>query len=248
MKIMPELKLNQIIAIEKGVKSRVYGDISELHKMNQKPDLFTGFVKTYNRKNEEYEDFPQEKKKVQLKAAESITRLAEKLTELLDITASKDYANCHAAANVEVNGKTLVENAPTTYILFLEKQINDIRTFIEALPVLDESEDWLKDDNSGLYKTVATPTHKTKKTQKAIVLYEATKEHPAQTQLITEDITVGYWDTVKHSGAIPAPRKKQILERIEEFSKAVKVAREKANNTEAIKQSVGKEIFDYLFE
>jgi hypothetical protein len=38
------------------------------------------------------------------------------------------------------------------------------------------------------------------------VLYDATEHHPAQTQLISEDVIVGWWETVKHSGAIPRPR------------------------------------------
>ena len=42
-------KLNQIIAIEKGIKSRVYGDLTELNKAIQKPDLFNGFQKTYQK-------------------------------------------------------------------------------------------------------------------------------------------------------------------------------------------------------
>lgn len=239
-------KLNQIIAIEKGVKSRLYSTITDLNKASQKPDLFNGFVKTYRKKDEDGEDYPQERKKVQMRADESLEQVSKALTELFDISATKDWANCHAAADVYINGEKLIENAPTTYLLFLEKQINDIRTFVENLPVLDESEDWMKDDNSGLYKTIPTPTHKTKKIQRPIVLSEATKEHPAQTQLITEDVTVGYWDTVKHSGALPMPRKKQILERIEELSKAVKFAREQANNAEAADQKIGAKIFKYL--
>jgi hypothetical protein len=66
-------KLNQIVAVEKGVKSRVYGEITEMHKASQKPDLFNGFVKTYRKKDEEGEDYPQERKKVQLEA-ESVWR------------------------------------------------------------------------------------------------------------------------------------------------------------------------------
>jgi hypothetical protein len=241
-------KLNQIIAIEKGVKSRVYSTVTELNKISQKPDLFNGFIKSYRKRDEEGEDYPQERKKVQIKAEESLEHVSKALAELFDISATKDWTNCYAFADVIVNGEKLIENAPTPFLLFLEKQINDIRTFVENLPVLDESEDWNKDDNSGLYKTNPTPTHKTKKVQRPIVLAEATKEHPAQTQLITEDITVGYWDTVKHSGSLPAPRKKQILQKIEELSKGVKYAREQANNTEVKKQQIGSKIFKYLLD
>jgi hypothetical protein len=239
-------KLNQIIAVEKGVKSRVYGEITEMHKSSQKPELFNGFAKNYRKKDEDGEDYPPERKKVVMSAEAMLTKAATLLTELLDVTATKDWGNCHAVADVEVDGQVLIKDAPVPYLLFLEKQVTDLHTFVDKLPVLDESDDWAKDENSGLYKTAAIPTHRTKKVQKPIVLYEATKEHPAQTQMITEDVTVGYWDTVKHSGALPAPRKQQLLGRIEALSKAVKFAREKANAVESESQKIGKALFDYL--
>jgi hypothetical protein len=239
-------KLNQIVAIEKGVKSRVYGEITEMHKTSQKPELFNGFAKTYRKKDEDGEDYPPERKKVQMVADAMLAKAASLLTELIDVTATKDWGNCHAFADVEVDGQVLLKNAPVPFLLFLEKQITDLHTFVDKLPMLDEADDWSRDENSSLYKTVPTATHRTKKLQKPVTLYEATKEHPAQTQMITEDVTVGYWDTVKHSGALPGPRKQVLLERIEKLAKAVKYAREQANATEAEQQKIGKVFFDYL--
>jgi hypothetical protein len=40
-------KLNQIIAVEKGVKSLIYSQITEVHKAAQKPALFNGFLKLF---------------------------------------------------------------------------------------------------------------------------------------------------------------------------------------------------------
>ena len=48
------------------------------------------------------------------------------------------------------------------------------------------------------------------------------------------------------SGAIPSPRKKAILEKVEGFSKAVKFAREQANGAEAASIKVGEKIFKFL--
>lgn len=239
-------KLNQVVAIEKGVKSRVYGEISEMHKSSQKPDLFNGFVKTYRKKDEEGEDYPQERKKVQFEAATVLTQVGKLLTEIMDITATKDFANCQASADVVVDGQTLLQAAPATYLLFLEKQLSDLHTFVEKLPALDETDDWNRDENSGLFKTAAIPTQRTKKVQKPLVLYPATVEHPAQTQMITEDVVVGYWDTVKQSGALPVPRKQVLLERIEKLSQAVKFAREQANSVEAAEKNVGGTLMAYL--
>ena len=239
-------KLNQVVAVEKGVKSRVYGEITEMHKASQKPDLFNGFVKTYRKRDEEGEDYPQERKKVQFEAEAVLAQAAKLLTEILDVTAAKDYANCFAKANVEVDGQVLVKDAPATYLLFLEKQLSDLHAFVDKMPALDETDDWARDENSGLFKTAPIATQRTKKVQRALVLYPATVEHPAQTSMITEDVVVGYWDTIKQSGALPVPRKQVLLERIEKLSRAVKFAREQANAVEAEEKQIGGAVFKYL--
>lgn len=241
-------KLNQIVAIEKSVKSRVYGDFTELHKASQKADLFTGFSKNYRKRDEEGEEYPPEQKRVQLEAGETLNQVAKLLTELFDVTATKDFANCTAFADVVVDGQILIEQAPVPFLLFLEKQLTDLHTFVDKMPTLDPADDWIGDPNSGLYKTASIATQRTKKVQRPVVLYEATEKHPAQTQLITEDVVVGYWDTVKQSGALPIPRKRQLLDRIEKLSQAVKFAREQANDSEAPEKSVGASVFGYLFK
>ena len=154
------MRLNQVIAIEKGVKARVYAEVTELHQAAQKPDLFNGFVKQYRKRDEEGEEYPPERKRVQMQAQETVGRVQEILTALLDMTATKDWANCHAKADVQVGTEILVQEAPVPYLLFLEKQLTDLRTFVEKLPTLDEAEDWQRDEHSGLYKTgalVSTP-------------------------------------------------------------------------------------------
>ena len=241
-------KLNQIIAIEKGIKSKSYSEVSVLHKAAQKPDLFNGFQKTYQPKDEnDDEKLPGEKKRVQFSVPDVLRSVARATTDLFDVTARKDWTNCVAKADVVVDDVTLLTGAPVSFLLFLEKQLTDIRTFVDTLPVLDEGEDWKKDVNSGLYKSEATQTHRTKKVQKPIVLYNATPEHPAQTQMVTEDIISGFWTTVKQSGAMPKPDKQEMFERVDKLLRAVKTAREAANIQEEVPvQAVGTAVFDYI--
>ena len=141
---------------------------------------------------------------VRLEATDKASALRA-LAELFDITATKDWANCSARATVVVDGKPLLEDVPATYLLFLEKQLSDLRTFIDKMVELDAGEDWLEDPSTGMYRTEAIKTQRTKKVQRPIVLYDATEHHPAQTQLITEDVVAGYWNTVKYSGAPQPP-------------------------------------------
>jgi hypothetical protein len=239
-------KLNQIIAIEKGVKSRVKGEQTEIYKAAQKPTLFDGFTKTYSPRTEDEERQPPQSQRVQKNAVELLRQVGNQLSELFDVTAAKDYANCHAAADVVVDGTLLLEKAPVTFLLFVEKELTDLHTFVSTLPTLDPAEDWSLDAGSSLYKTPPTETSRTRKLQKPIVLYPHSEEHPAQTQLITEDVTVGHWVTVKLSGALPEQQRKNLLAKIEKLQKAVKFAREEANNTEAPEKMIGEKLFNWL--
>lgn len=113
---------------------------------------------------------------------------------------------------------------------------------------MDGAQDWAEDTGLGLWKTKVTETHRNKKTQRPIVLYDATPEHPAQTQLITEDVLAGFWEKTDYSGAITATRKKQLLDKVTILTKAVVEAREEANASDAPSLTVGNSIFNYLFE
>ena len=239
-------KLSQVIAVEKNIKSRVNTTVTELYKSAQHPALFEGFNKKYKPLEEGAEVFPNESKKVQLSSKDVLTKTTAALVELLDVTATKDFANCSASADVVVDGVTLVEKAPVSYLLFLEKQLTDLHTLVATLPTLDPAEDWTLDANANLFKTDATTTTRTKKVQKPVVLYPATTEHPAQTQLITEDITVGNWELVKFSGALPVPQKEALLAKLEKLQKAVKFAREDANGANATEQLVGAKLLGWL--
>jgi len=240
-------KLNQVLAIEKGVKSRAQGTITSLYHKVQKNVLVNGLMKTYSSLDEDGMVYPPERQRVQVRADDVLKDTQRALTELFNVTAQKDWANCAAKADVVVDNNVLVEGAPVTYLLFLEKQLTDLRTLVSKIPVLDASEDWTYDNAKGVFKSEATKTTRTQKVQKPIVLYPATEEHPAQTQLVSEDVIVGHWTTVKQSGALPADKKVNIVDRLGKVLEAVKFARETANSAEAAKQEVGETVFSFIF-
>lgn len=240
-------RLNQIIAIEKGIKSRSVQELAEAQKALQKPALLSGISRTYRPKDEEGEQLPPESKRVEVKAEEIIRKTAEVLTKLFDVTATKDWTNCTARADVVVDGQTLLAQAPVSYLLFLEKQFTDLRSFIKKLPVLDAADTWTFDQSSDCWATEPVQTLRTFKTPRNHVKAEATEHHPAQVEVYYEDVTIGYWRTVKFSGALPARQVNEMLERLEKLSQAVKFAREEANNSQTEEQRVGERIFQYLF-
>ncbi len=240
-------KLNQIIAIEKGVKTSSFQEITEAHQLLQKATALTGIARTYQPKDEEGEQFPPEHTRVQVTADAVIKSTTKSLVKLFDVTATKDWANCDAKADVIVDGKALVTGVPATYLLFLEKQLVDLHTFVKKLPVLDASETWTFDPASDGYVTEPVQTVKTKKVPRNHVKAEATEKHPAQVEVYYEDIVVGHWKTLKFSGALPASRVKELLDRVEKLQEAVKYAREEANQFEAPDKKLGDAVLGYLF-
>jgi hypothetical protein len=240
-------KLNQIIAVEKSVKSKSFQDLTEAHHAVQKPALLSGISRVYQPKDEEGEQLPPESTKVQVKTEEVLRDMAATITRLFDVTATKDWANCGATADVTVDGQTLLRDVPVTYLLFLEKQLTDLHTFVRKLPVLDAAESWTFDASADCYRTEAVRTIRTKKVPRNHVKAEATEHHPAQVEVYYEDIAVGYWSTTKFSGALPARRVNELADRVEKLQAAVKFAREEANSAEVTDQRVGDAVFGYLF-
>lgn len=241
-------KLNQIIAVANGKKSRVQSGLTEIYHKLQKPALLEGIARVYRPKDEEGEQLPSESKKVQLRADQALDDAAVLLTDLFNVVAEQDYANCEAKADVKVGERKILEQVPVTHLLFLEKQLIDIATLVSKLPTLDPAEEWHYSDEADCFATLPTEKTRTKKVPRNHVKYEATKEHPAQVEVYTEDIVEGYWSTTKFSGAIPEADKNELAKRVRLLQDAVKMAREEANCHETTKVDEGKKIFAYLFE
>lgn len=241
-------RLNQIIAVEKGVKTKAFRTITDTHHKLQKQALLAGISRTYRPKDEDGEQLPPESTRVQVSVPETIVDVRRALVELFDVTATKEWANTKASASVSVDGRVLLADVPVTYLLFLEKQLTDLHTFVKKLPTLDPADSWEYDGNVGFYATEPVETVRTKKVPRVLVKAVATDKHPAQTEVYHEDVPVGYWRTVKFSGALPASRVQELLRRIEALQQAVKVAREEANTREVTEEKVGDRVFSYLFD
>jgi len=239
-------RLSQIIAVEKGVKSDTSRRITDLHRDVQKPQLLSGLSRSYRPRAEDGAALPPESTRVQLTADDVLAEAAAVMTRLFDVTLTKDYANTAAVADVMVDGRAILVSVPVTYLLFLEKQLTDLHTFLARLPVLDPSEEWQFDDARGCWASVPASTVRTKKVPRNHVVAEATQQHPAQVQVYTEDVPEGDWTTVKFSGALPASRQRQLLERLVKLQHAVKYAREEANATEITDARAGEKVFGYL--
>lgn len=241
------MKLHEVIAITSGKKGEVEKAVTEAYHVAQKPELFDGLQKTYRPLEDGGERLPDESKRPQQTVAGLVAGAVDRWQELFDLTLTLDGGNQIAKADIEVDGQVLAKDVPVPTLLFLEKQLADVKTFIGKLPTPDPAERWQLDANQGMLATEPSETHRTKKIAKAIVLYPATEQHPAQTQLVPEDVVAGYWRTIRYTTRLPADQKAAMLSRAGKLLDAVKVARERANGVEVQKRQIGGATLKYVF-
>lgn len=241
------VKLNQIVAVVAGKKTRIEKEFGDLNKVCQKTDLFHGISRQYQPLEENGEELPSEHKDAQKSARAILAQARTGLIDIIDAVATQEYGNQKATADVRVDGIVVLKAVPVTVLLYLQKQLDDLHTFVGNVPTLDPAERWIFNQQDGTYTTDEIKTVRTKKVQKPIVLYNATVEHPAQTQLITEDITAGHWKTRKTSTAMATTEKHQILDRITKLQDAVKIAREEANGITVDDQSIANQMLTFVF-
>jgi hypothetical protein len=241
-------RLAQILAVEKGVRKAAKIALTQAHRSTEKPELALGFHKTFRFLDEdETSRVPDEKRRAQFAYRQVFQEVERGLRQLFDVTATKDWANTEAAADVVVDGTTIIMSAPVTYLLFLEKQLDDLHTFVAKVTELPTDQDWTRDENSEFYVANPPETVKTKKVKTFEVIVPPTEHHPAQVGEHTKDEVVGHWQTILYSGAISRTEKADILERIVKLRDAVKYAREEANSTEITNQEVGEALLGYVF-
>ncbi|QGJ92085.1 hypothetical protein SEA_KEELAN_123 [Gordonia phage Keelan] len=239
--------LNQIIAIDKGERSKARNVETKAYQTFQKSGLLQGISRVYKPIDDDDVTLPPESTKVQVKVESVLDNVTDALARAFDVVLTKEAANGKATADIVVNNEPVAQDVPVTYLLFLEKELDNLLTFAKAIPRLDPSETWTYDENVGAWATEPTETTRTRKVPRSYELAPATKEHKAQVEMYYEDQVVGTWSTRKFSGAMPSDKVDAIITRIETLQRAVKQARESANSTTVEDKKIGNQILDFVF-
>lgn len=239
-------KLTVILGLLKGAKSRAHVNVTNLHHQSTKGPLYAGQIRTYEPRDDDGERRHPESQQVQLRASDVLDRFAAELTGMWDLAATRDLGNTIAYSDVVVDGQTILADVPATFLLFLEKQLNDWRTIVIKLPTLAADQTWDYDATTGLHRTEPVQSASTKKLLRNHVLSPATDKHPAQVKTYEEDVPVGDWTTIKLSGALTVPDQRALVERVDRLIDAVKTARERANLVEVEDVRYATKLFGYL--
>ena len=241
------VKLHQLVAVLNGKQTKTLAEISEIHKVCQKPAMFAGQSRTYEPLDADGEQLPEEIQLPQEQAAKVIQRASMIWTDWLNLTLSVDSGSAKASSTVEVDGKPLLQDVPVMHLIFLEQQLNSVRKFVEMLPVLDANYQFEKDDARGFYATKPVRQNRNIKTKQRVQLAPATDKHPEQAQLIDVDKWVGVYTTTKFGSGVRASEKRVWLDRVDRLIDAVKTAREAANTIEVEQRKEAGVLFEYIF-
>lgn len=208
-----------------------------------------GFVRTLQLFDEEATPLAPDYKELDTTVDAKLAYQKEHIIRYLDAVLQKELTNTTAKADLVVDGKTITKDLPATFLLGLETKLKHIREVYAVIPTLQPGVKWEKDEDKGkgVYVT-ANPeeTYQTEKIIEPVVLYEATKEHPAQVKEAAKTIKTGKYKREVWSGMLSPAEKSIILGKIDKLIRATKKARQRANATEVIKATVAKEIFSFI--
>lgn len=237
-------KLYELLAVEGDLRSKAEDKVKEVKSLFSSEDPFLGIVRHYNKLLESEPDLPNESKQLPHTVDEVLQALNQAVGDYINVTIGKEVSNADATAEVEINGKIVTLTA--TALLNLESRLDEIKKVYAAIPTLSLAEKWTYDDQKGCYVSEKKEQLRTVKTSKTIVLYEATKEHPAQVQLVNVDLPAYKIESMLFNGMIPETKKRLWLQRIDALKNNIKQARQRANSVDAITTDVADEIFLHI--
>lgn len=241
-------KLHELLAVEQDRKNRATAALGEaLQAFTKRDAIFDGMLKRYVPTEEDSETIPDETKEMVSTLKDKLTQTLEVFGTGVDAHLSKEETNASNTAKAELLiGEQSFGILSATSLLALEGHLGKLREVYAALPTLDITKKWNFDAQRSIYRTDEEVKFRSVKRPKVIVKYEATKEHPAQTELLYLDFQVGKYETTYYSGKITAAQKATLLRRIDQLIEGVKTARAKANNVDVQNVKLSQRLFEFI--
>lgn len=244
-------KLHELLAADSTAKAQSDKCRSDLlNTFEKKRHLFGEKNVTFQPSEEGALAVTEDQSDLQTTVRSELKWLAEIWARSLDVDYQIAESNMEARADVVMDdGSTLLRDVPATALLELEKRAGEMHALVSAIPTLDPAKGFRldADKGAGIYRSREVNKTRTKKMQKPLVLYPATPEHPAQTQLITEDVSIGTIREQEWSGLLTPADKADMLSRAEALRRALKQARSRANEAAAVGDRVGDLLLAYVF-
>lgn len=245
-------KLHELLAVEPDLANASKILVKETEKtFSSKENLFIGWNRHLEMLEEGKEpDAPPEFQEMTETVSQKLSYVGAHIAKYLNAVYQKECTNQSASADLTVDGQFIGVQVPATFLLGLETKLKDLRNMYLAIPTLPPGIKWEFDEALNAYRMVEPEVKmKTAKTFRHKVLYEATKEHPAQIEKWEENVNVGKYVRNVWSGMISSSDKSKILMRLDKLIRAVKKARMQANDIKVEDHNnIGVKIISYINE
>lgn len=247
-----EIKLHEELAVEGNHESQWMKCQAEL-------------IETFNKRRHHFEEkkitvFPlgegqqptiEGQSDIQTTVDKELKWISEFIVKAWDSSYRVAEANTSARADIVLeDGTVLVEQVPATALLELEKRVNNLQTLITNIPTLDPARGFRPDADrgNGIFQAREVTKPRTRKEKKILIKYEATKEHPAQTEVIEQDTVVAKIQEQEWSSLITPARKSELLTRVEVLARAVRRARSRANEVPVNRDAkIAEKLLSFVF-
>lgn len=246
--------LHELLAVEQNLSETANRITKEVTKtLATKGSLFEGQSKQHEIFADDSQHLVQatEHKEIQSTVNEQLDFLSGELAKYWDVSLQKEEANQRATADIVVNSQILIANVPSIVLLSMEKKLTSLLGVYNAIPTLDAATAWEEDPSyskANVFRTKhATERQQTVTSKKYVEISPATPQHKAQVaqQEIVE--VVGKYKVTEFSSAISSFDKAKKIQRLTALTRAVKKARQRANNVEVKNDlTFGKELLNFI--
>lgn len=231
-------KLHELLAVDANLSAQAAKLTNELKgTFEKKRHLFEEKRTTFQPKEDGSVAVTEQQSDLQTTVVDELSWISEHLAKAIDVSHQINLGNMAAQADVLLeDGSAILSGVPATTLLELEKSVKHIQDLISQVPTLDPAKGFRPDPDrgKGIYAAREVVKQRTKKVPKVIVKYDATKEHPAQTELISLDEPIGEIREQEWSALLTPADKAAMLARCEDLVRAIKKARSRANDLDVV--------------
>ncbi len=249
--------LHEILAVEQEVKAKAERARNQLiETFRSKQTHFTGIRRTFRpfSVDEKSGESGGERLEAETRLAktvhEELTAVLREVGQAVDLGFQLDEANTRARADIVVDGEVLIADVPATFLLQLERRLKEVRAVFKEAPTYDPVRLWSVDpsaDKKHVLRAEPVTTIRKQRSRKYNVMVEATKEHPAQVDVVEVDEPVGEIRSYEWTGMLSVGKKSALLEQVDRLLSAVKQARSRANTVEVDRtKKMAKALADFL--
>lgn len=245
--------LHELLAVKKDLKQqadKTRGDLE--NTFEKKAHHFTGKLKTFTPFGEDAVSKTEDVLDIQTTVNSELAWLKPYLAKSIDAHFHVALGNMTAVADiVKEDGTVILKAVPASTLLELEDYFESLRGFIQKIPTLDPAKGFKPDitaKSDGVYQARPTEKTRTLAQKKVYVLYNATEKHPAQVQLVDEQVPSGIIHEQEWSSMLTPADKAKLLDRCEQTVRAVKSARARANQIEVdTTAKIGDALIGFVF-